>query len=81
MRKKTRLDCPGVERLGVPLSLSTDEETESAVPTIKSNIKLILLKQIINKYKFCFTRFYTCHSCHKEESTHKWLYFIPRSEI
>lgn len=44
-----RLDCPGVERLGVSLSLSTDEETESAVPTIKSNIKLILLKQIINK--------------------------------
>lgn len=81
MRKKTRLDCPGVERLGVSLSLSTDEETESAVPTIKSNIKLILLKQIINKYKFCFTGFYTCHSCHKEESTHKWLYFIPRSEI
>lgn len=49
-----RLDCPGVERLGVPFSLSTDEATKLAVPTIKSNIKLILLKQIINKYKFCF---------------------------
>lgn len=43
------------------------------------------LKRKINKnsycLKFCFIGFYTCHCCHKEESTHKRLYFMPRSEL
>lgn len=50
MRKKTRLGCPGVERLGVSLSLSTDEETKSVVPTITPNMIFLnekLIKTLI----------------------------------